>query len=300
MNFFKGDGAVSSKSADASQRAGTQEFASRANTVLPKPANINGSPEQQIAVAKQAAKVFDAAIAALPFGGEAVVIKTKSEKIETGSTAASAGVVESTINEKAVVADAKVDVGSRDSKHESGSGQQENADDSKNKDSKQKTRADDATISNYVKQMVGGAVETAAQKKPAKEEQKTAAEGKQTVQEAIDDVVDAIRELSAMGPRSKLMQDRDDSDLKYAVGFTLVEQDDPEEGFRRFTLYAEDDEELAEPWQLRFSEEHLAIEVFVREKADLQGMMANAIELEKSISERTGLKVTISFKVTSN
>lgn len=77
--------------------------------------------------------------------------------------------------------------------------------------------------------------------------------------------------------------------------FTVVEVDDQEDGFRKFTMYAEDDELMLEPWQFRFNDSVMQIEVFVRDPKQVPTMMEHAAEFEESLSSTTGLTVVLSF-----
>jgi hypothetical protein len=77
--------------------------------------------------------------------------------------------------------------------------------------------------------------------------------------------------------------------------FTVVEVDDQEDGYRKFTMFAEDDELMLEPWQFRFNDSVMQIEVYVRDPKQLPLMMERTTEFEASLAESTGLKVVLSF-----
>jgi hypothetical protein len=77
--------------------------------------------------------------------------------------------------------------------------------------------------------------------------------------------------------------------------FTVVEVEDEENGFRKFTMFAEDDDLMLEPWQFRFSDSVMQIEIFVRDQKQLPMMMKQAPKFEESLAQSTGLKVVLSF-----
>lgn len=115
------------------------------------------------------------------------------------------------------------------------------------------------------------------------------------MKQAIDRISDALAQVTA--------QEQTDQSSAITVNeshqFTLVELEDDEPGQRKFKMYAEDDELLLEPWQLKFSDTTMQIEVFVRDAWQLPLMVNQAATFESELSASTGLRVVLSFNCPS-
>jgi hypothetical protein len=115
------------------------------------------------------------------------------------------------------------------------------------------------------------------------------------LEEVVAEVTAAMTELGSAGEKKKKKSITDDlSD--FAVGFTLVEQDDDDPKFRRFLMYAEDDELMEEPWIIRFNDDEIYLEIHVRDPKQVPLMMEHAAEMETDLQERIGVKVVLAFK----
>ncbi len=127
---------------------------------------------------------------------------------------------------------------------------------------------------------------------PNKKQEKAqdAAWGLQQALERINEAINRVAQSdSQSAPESDELVVGDDHH------FTVVEVEDEENGFRKFTMFAEDDDLMLEPWQFRFSDSVMQIEVFVRDHKQLPIMMQQAPKFEESLSLSTGLKVVLSF-----
>ena len=115
------------------------------------------------------------------------------------------------------------------------------------------------------------------------------------MRQAIDRISDALAQVTA--------HEQTDGTSAITVNeshqFTLVEIEDDEPGQRKFKMYAEDDELLLEPWQLKFSDTTMQIEVFVREAWQLPLMVNQAATFENELSASIGLRVVLSFNCPS-
>jgi hypothetical protein len=118
------------------------------------------------------------------------------------------------------------------------------------------------------------------------------------LEEVVAEVTAAMTELSSAGERGKKKSTTDDL-ADFAVGFTLVEQDDEDSNFRRFLMYAEDDELMEEPWIIRFNDAEIYLEIHVRDPRQIPVMMEHAAEMETDLRERLGVKVVLAFKTFS-
>jgi hypothetical protein len=118
------------------------------------------------------------------------------------------------------------------------------------------------------------------------------------LEEVVAEVTAAMTELGAAGDKKKKKSTTDDLS-EFAVGFTLVEQDDDDPKFRRFLMYAEDDDLMEEPWIIRFNEDEIYLEVHVRDPKQIPLMMEHAAEMETDLQDRIGVKVVLAFKTFS-
>jgi hypothetical protein len=115
------------------------------------------------------------------------------------------------------------------------------------------------------------------------------------LEEVVAEVTAAMKELGSAGEKEKKKFVSDDLS-EFAVGFTLVEQDDEDPKFRRFLMYAEDDDLMEEPWSIRFNEDEIYLEIYMRDPKQIPMMMKQAADMEAEMSERIGIKVVLSFK----
>jgi hypothetical protein len=113
------------------------------------------------------------------------------------------------------------------------------------------------------------------------------------MKQALERINDAISRVTQSD--SSNVQETDAPIASDNHHFTVVEVDDQEDGFRKFTMYAEDDELMLEPWQFRFNDSVMQIEVFIRDPKQVPTMMEHAAEFEESLSSTTGLTVVLSF-----
>jgi hypothetical protein len=117
------------------------------------------------------------------------------------------------------------------------------------------------------------------------------------LEEVVAEVTAAMTELGSAGKKKKKSITDDLSE--FAVGFTLVEQDDEDPDFRRFLMYAEDDDLMEEPWIIRFNDNEIYLEIHVRDPKQIPMMMEHAAEMETDLQERIGVKVVLAFKTFS-
>jgi hypothetical protein len=118
------------------------------------------------------------------------------------------------------------------------------------------------------------------------------------LEEVVAEVTAAMTELGSAGEKRRKKSTTDDL-ADFAVGFTLVEQDDEDPKFRRFLMYAEDDDLMEEPWIIRFNDDEIYLEVHVRDPKQVPMMMEHAAEMEADLQERIGVKVVLAFKTFS-
>jgi hypothetical protein len=118
------------------------------------------------------------------------------------------------------------------------------------------------------------------------------------LEEVVAEVTAAMTELGSAGEKRKKKSSTDDL-ADFAVGFTLVEQDDEDPKFRRFLMYAEDDDLMVEPWIIRFNDDEIFLEIHVRDPKQIPLMMEHAAEMETDLREKIGIKVVLAFKTFS-
>jgi hypothetical protein len=122
--------------------------------------------------------------------------------------------------------------------------------------------------------------------------------------ENLDDVIaevnSALVELGSMGKLGKKDRKEKNADEPTPIGFTLVELDDDDARFRKFQMFADDDDFMEQPWQIRFKEDVIYLEVFVKNPKHLPMMVKNAPSMEISLGEKTGLRVVLSFRTGSS
>jgi hypothetical protein len=122
---------------------------------------------------------------------------------------------------------------------------------------------------------------------------KTPTEPAWGMKQALEKINEAIKRITESEPSSEF--DPMEFEVREDHHFTVVEVDDQENGYRKFTMFAEDDEFMLEPWQFRFNETIMQIEIFVSDPKQLPIMMERTTELETSLSQSTGLQVVLSF-----